>query len=433
MGAILCSRRSAATKSMVAMAGLVANDILENADTPTMQRQVRPEVPKWGWCDTYAMVMMAALSPLAGFMYLFTTAACFPLFVLGKIYMTLFVARPANNIHNAVIFKLLLLVTFPWAFYIYAVAYAYWVFVWAFCMVAALPVTLVRVLLLGQGGRILRNFALMWPYMRGNYQSYYMTAVAILGQLDRQSLMEFTFGRAWSFPPGGFATAVAFIPLIKYTWHANPLLWCLDEVFCNQWTPPFEELSENDVIRNVRIFITRFMHAIPERRVIDKVKFAAHYPWPPGDFKKRECVIGLQWPAKSKFVLLPQIIFTVDGQCSYDGLVGVKCKSEDGKTGIVEVLLWWWGYHFLTGRVEVNYRNDKGLEHPMWCLMAKDSYLAMVSYSWVSDLFARFSEDVVQVVQRLEVTENAGTVRVLPGGIPIPSTKRPANFEGADS
>jgi hypothetical protein len=375
-------------------------------------------LPPWSFTDTYAVILSLMCLPFAIGGYFMFSFIAFPMFVIAKHYMNCCIKRPKDRM-DLYSFYIMLLATLPLSAFLYFWAWMYWACVFFGSLFFSLPVLFVRVFLLCQGSKIINNFRLLWPYMTVNNQSLAQGAIAIMGQIDRQGPWEFTFGKKCGcgcpFIPQGFGTSLTFIPLLKYNWHANPFLFILEEVFCNQWTPPITNLKREDVVHNTRVFVSRFIHTKPDRDVIDHVKFAAHYPWPPHNFTKREHVVGIQFPEKSKMINFTNTMHVVDGKNSYEewdkdhhrwiSKKDVKCRSQTGAYGVYEVRLYWLMYHFLTGYVEVNYRVDKGLEHPMWCIMSPHSYLATLSFSWVNDLFAAFVPDVVSFVEVEEVEE----------------------------
>jgi len=136
-----------------------------------------------------------------------------------------------------------------------------------------------------------------------NKQSLPDTARAILGEVDRQGLFQFTFGSGFcKMPPQGFATAIVLVPMLKYLWQVNVWLYTLELYHCNEWTPPIIGIDEEKVFVVTRVFVSRFKHEKDERDMINHVKFSPHYPWPASDFKREEGVVGIQFPEDSQVI-----------------------------------------------------------------------------------------------------------------------------------
>lgn len=355
-------------------------------------------IPPWYWGDYYAIGMMIVLAPFAIFVWIFFSLAFVPLLAAGKMQMACLKA-PAD-IDDSKMFKVVLALTTPYALFLYCISAFYWWFCFFAIMFMSLPALFVRVFFLCQVRAIAKNFRLLWPWAKFNHFSYDMLARAVMGQVHRQSLCEFLFGKGIK---GGFAANVAYIPLIKYAWQANPFLHILEEVFINQWTPPIKSMPKEEIIKNVKIFVSRYKHEPDERKEIDHVKFAAHYPWGKSLGAKPDSVIGLQFPDASKMINMTTTIHSTPDMKHPLHTPGKNCRSETGAQGVYIVELNWLSHHFLTGYVEVNFRKDRGLEHPMWCIVPPHSYWGMQSYSWVNDLFAAFVPDVVEFIYEYEV------------------------------
>ena len=351
-------------------------------------------IPKASWADYYAIGMCVVLGPFAILVWVFFTLFSFPLLAIWTGYMNCCVKSPSDR-DNSLAFKVVGILTYPYAALLYAFSAFWWWFAFAAIMFMSLPACFIRTVFLCQGSKIRNNFKLLRPWMTFNHFSYFMLTRAVVGEIHRQGLCEFVFGKGIM---GGWAANVAYIPLIKYTWSANPLLYVLEEVFINQWTPPIKNFAKDDLIEKTRVFVSRFKHEADERLAIDHVKFAAHYPFGKSRCKQPDSVIGIQFPNKSKMINMTNTIHVTPEYKNEYSMPGKNCRSETGQEGVYVVKLNWFSHHFLTGYVEVNFRKDKGLEHPMWCVVPRDNYWGMQSYSWVNDLFASFVPDVVEFV-----------------------------------
>lgn len=352
-------------------------------------------IPKPTWADHYCIAMCLILGPFALMIWIMFTAFSLPLLAIWTFYMRCFVKAPTDR-DTSWAFVILATITYPYAAILYVFSAFWWWFVFYSVMFMSLPACFIRVFFLCQGKKIIRNFHLLWPWMKFNHFSYFMLARAVVGEIHRQGLKEFVFGMGVE---GGWAANIAYIPLIKYCWSANPFLYVLDEVFVNEWTPPIKNTSEEDTIDAIKIFVSRFKHPRPERNVIDHVRFAAHYAFGRSIGEKSDSVIGIQFPESSKMINMTNTIFVTKDYRNEYSLEGKNCRSPYGKTGVYVVVLNWLSHHFLTGYVEVNYRTDKGLEHPLWVIVAPDNYWSMLSLSWVNDLFANFVPDVIEFVE----------------------------------
>jgi len=334
----------------------------------------------------------------------FWTLAAFPLLALAAFYINSIVPRPKERFDGPG-FYLLIILTYPYAALLYAIAAFWWYMVMGWCLLTGLPVALVRVLI-GQGGDIANNFRLLWPFMKMNKFTYIGVARCVMGQIDRQGLMEFVFGNPIQ---GGIAASVALVPIIKYFWQINPFIYTLEEMFINQWTPPLivpaaPGLNEERVIHGAKKMVSRAKQTRKERKIEDESKFCANYPWGPSMGKERDVVIGLQFPNSSKICNFTQTIHVIDKSCR-SSRFSYKGAPPTGKTGVYIVILNAFSHHFLTGYVEVNFRHDTGLEHrtfcveraararkangpspALWCIVPKHGHMGVLSYMWVNEL-----------------------------------------------
>jgi hypothetical protein len=348
-------------------------------------------VPPLSAADVYAQVMALPLYLFMIFIWTFWTLLVYPLCALGSFYITRVVPRPHDRFDGPG-FYLLIILTYPYAALLYGIAAFWWYMVMGWMIITSLPVALVRVLI-GQGGVIANNFRLLWPFMKLNKFTYIGVARCVMGQIDRQGLGEFVWGAPVQ---GGIGAAVSLVPIIKYFWHINPFIYTLEEQFISQWTYPLDGtgLDEKRIIHGAKKMVSRAIQNKKERKIEDESKFCANYPWGPSMGKKADVVIGLQFPDASKTCNFTQTIHVIDKKCrsatySHNG------APPTGKTGVYQVILNAFSFHFLTGYVEVNYRVDHGLEHPMWCIIPKHGMMGKMSYNWVNNLFSNFVPDVV--------------------------------------
>eukprot|EP00457_Paulinella_chromatophora_P004495 gb/GEZN01004507.1/.p1 GENE.gb/GEZN01004507.1/~~gb/GEZN01004507.1/.p1 ORF type:complete len:445 (+),score=68.18 gb/GEZN01004507.1/:159-1493(+) len=393
-------------------------------------RKTAMKIPAWYWADYYAVALIIPFGCFSIFVYWLFSFLLLPLILWGRLANALWIPRPTDLLGGrrkdngemeiaccgSFMWQLMLYVTLPYGLLLYALHWATWLVIFLGSLVLSLPALVIRVVFLCQLRSILNNFYLLWPYMRMNRQSYFKTAVAIMGEADRQGVWELVFGKCGSSIPGGLATSITIIPCMKYFFQANPLLFKLEEVHINQWTPPIlfvpDGIKDREgLIKDVRILVSRYLHTLEKRKANDKVLFAAHYPWPRDNFKTRESVTGIQWPERSKTVNFTTTTHVIAGNNSFPLLENGKWKwvkdspiprCPEGAYGIYEVRLYWLANHFLTGYVEVNYRKDGGLEHPMYCILDPNSHWAMTTYEFVNDLFEAFVPDVVRFTQAVE-------------------------------
>jgi len=172
-----------------------------------------------------------------------------------------------------------------------AVAWAWWMFVFAVAMAAGLPVALVRVLLC-RSHVIVNNFELLAPHAGFGEFSYDLTARALLGQMDRQGFTRFFFVAPIT---GGFASVVAWTPLIKYLWIANPFMYELEVAFICQWSGRHPTLTPAEYKAEVQAMVCRSLHDFADVKRIEGQRFAPHYPFGPTMGKKPdEVVLGVQ-------------------------------------------------------------------------------------------------------------------------------------------
>jgi len=344
--------------------------------------------------DRYAKLLFWALIPMSLFVWLFLTLGALPLAMFWQLYVRLCVERPTDR-ETSWAFVFMCVITAPYAAFLYAFASFWWWAVFFVVMFASLPVALLRIVFLCEGGKIINNFRLIAPFSAFNHFSYMMVARAYLGQMDRQGLWEFFFGKWFQ---GSFAITASVVPLFKYCYSTNPLLFTLSEVRINQWTPPFESMPKDEVIHNLRQLVSREIHDLDSRGRIDKGLFAACYPYGRSLGKEPDSVIGIQYTERSKIVMFTKTIFSTPDYHTPYHAPGKNCRSETGATGIYDVRLHFFSFHVLTGYVEVNYTPDKRIEHPMFIITAADSLEAMTIYQSVNDLFGYYMPEVMDFI-----------------------------------
>lgn len=284
-------------------------------------------IPPRTMADRYAHVLFWVLALGSIFPWLFLTFGALPLALFWQLYVKLCVRRPTDR-DTSWTFVFMCILTSPYAAFLYVFASMWWWFVFFVVMFASLPVAVLRIVFLCEGGKILRNFRLLSPFFAFNHFSYMMVMRAYLGQMDRQGVWEFFFGK-WI--QGGFAITATAVPIFKYCYTSNPFLFTLDEVFINQWTPPFESLPKDEVIHNLRELCSREIHTLDSRGRIDRGLFAACYPFGRGLGEQPDSVIGIQYTERSKIVMFTKTIFNTPDYKNEYHAPGKNCRSETGE------------------------------------------------------------------------------------------------------
>ena len=187
--------------------------------------------------DGYALVLSVLLVPLGIVVWLLLTWIGLPCGALGKLYI-MCQKRPVERFQGMG-FNLFLTICFPLFVLGGGIAWVWWTLVFSISIVATLPVLVLR-LLCGQCGVVSKNLSLIRPFLTIGVLSYDSVARALLGQIDRQGLCEFFFQTPFF---GGAASVVAWVPIIKHLWGANPFLYELELAYINQWSSPHPTLK----------------------------------------------------------------------------------------------------------------------------------------------------------------------------------------------
>jgi len=248
-----------------------------------------------------------------------------------------------------------------------------------------------------------KNFELLAPYWKIGVFSYSGAVRAILGQADRHGFIPFLIGSPFL---GSFASSMCHVPILKYCWSTNPFLYELEEVHLNQWTPKMEPLSISAIKHKSQTKIGRSKHRHEEVYVIDSGRFTPHYPY------------GESMGVQDHLELIPAFEEVVGSQylnChpklfGYTRSVWMKdtdsMKSETGALPIFRVYLDFFGYHFLTGYVELNVSKAEGVEHPMWIIVPKYGKLGRDLYEFANILFVPYLKEALYTTFILRDDDN---------------------------
>jgi len=350
--------------------------------------------------DFYALLMSLVLLPPAMVFWCIVTAIMTPCMIAGFIYVEC-LPRPHDKFEGRG-FNLLLTFMFPFTAIVACIAYAWWGFVLAFSYVFAAPVALVRICC-GQKHVIDNNFKLLAPYWRGSSFNYAETTRAILGQADRHGFLSFLYGSPLF---GSYASSICHVPILKYCWSTNPLLYELEEVFINQWTPTAEGLTFAEVKHRTQTKVGRAKHRFEERAVIDAGRFTPHYPYGMSygveeylqTMEHEESIVGSQYlNCHPKLFGYTRSVWAKDSD---------PLKSETAQLPIFRVYLDYFGYHFLTGFVELNVSKTCGIEHPMWIIVPKHGKLGRDLYEFANILFVPYLKEALYMTTIIRDDQN---------------------------
>lgn len=347
-------------------------------------------VPFWpGFLDFYGFGMSCLFLPIAIVLWCIITILAIIPALLGKLYV-FSNPRPLDRFEGKR-FNVYLLLISPFAALVGFIAYFWWVFVYLFSLLLASPVAFVR-LLIGRGHVITNNYKLLQPYWRAGVFSYSGAVRAILGQADRHGFVSFLIGSPFL---GSFASSICHVPILKYCWSTNPLLYELEVVHINQWSPKVEQLTAMQIKHKTHTKVGRSKHRTEEVAILDSARFTPHYPFGEslGVQDHLELVEGDEAVVGSQYLNYHPKLF------GYTRSVYVKdnepLKSERGEQGIFKVYLDYFGYHFLTGYVELNVDKNNGVEHPMWIIVPKSSKLGRDLYEFANILFVPYLREAI--------------------------------------
>jgi hypothetical protein len=328
--------------------------------------------------DVYALIISTLLLPMCIVIWCIITVLATPCTIMGSIYLCC-IPRPYTRLQDSG-FQVLLILCFPFASLIYIIGHFFWTFCYAMSFLLCAPVGLFRLIFLCQKDVLRENFRLLAPYSRDFFawtMAYGDCARTCLGQLDRHGIWTCLIGTPFM---GGFASAVAYIPVTKFLWMANPFLYELQEQFIVQTGAPVPVKATQLELR--QMVMDKVCLAKPEdqeRKLIDKEWFCPMYPYPPNLGNKREIVVG------SQLVNLVPSLF---------GLMKVtfvqpedKVRSEASGMPLFLVIFDNSTMHYLTGYVEANITKNGGLEHAMWCIVPKHAKMGRDLWAFINTLF----------------------------------------------
>lgn len=215
--------------------------------------------------------------------------------------------------------------------------------------------------------------------------------VCMMGGLHRQGFIDTYLAVTLMF---------YFMPVYKLVVMANPWLYDLKELYTNQWSAPIDANADQRIDSRDALAIRRLLRdqicrpKLKEmnRRLTDTWPFHGFYPYPPAERTSRTHV-GLQFsdgtPMLSLFTHTAHPSDLADPELR--NIPGHTPRSEHANFTISSVYLQRWNpFHHLTGYVEVNVRNDGGVEHPMWLLVdVEGSKLHTSNIVGMNKLFVR--------------------------------------------
>jgi hypothetical protein len=210
------------------------------------------------------------------------------------------------------------------------------------------------------------KFGYVWPFAD--------LMCLCIGMMDRQGFFEFLTA---------VPLMIAVLPVYKHVILTNALLYDLKEVYINQWTDPLDANQDEAPIRDLmQRCICRALLEESNRDFIDAWIFAGYHQYPPPS-RESKTVAGMQF-ANNGPLRAAMISHTTH---PYD-VPGHVIKSTDASFGFIVVRLQSWNpFYQLAGVVEVNYRKDGGIEHPMWLILDKNSKIAADACNNINAIF----------------------------------------------
>ena len=220
--------------------------------------------------------------------------------------------------------------------------------------------------------------------------------VAVLGQTNRQGVLEMTFC---------FANMLLVIPWLKWFVNANPWVYKLDIRFMNQISTSVKDVGLHNVVKSGKIIVTRVKQTKEMASMLDELVFVPHYPLPP---PWRRWALGMQQaPWRTTLVVSTTHSYVTNGGSTEQFVLSNSCLWP-----VWRVMLWYNNpYHFHTGFVEASIATAMpsqpskkfGGEHPMWCISShspmnssRDGYglpgIDAFFDQWLPTLFSMQSE-----------------------------------------
>jgi hypothetical protein len=360
---------------------------------------------KYSWGDIYGIGLILLLLPpmLPVWLALYVLLAL-PL-VCINFYGGACLHRPVDSVRRTCAFYFLCTVVWIISLPAQLIAVFWALFAWAVIVVLSAPVGLLN------PRRTAGSFRALWPYLgrpganshslnqrsrdrplpdpaeetatRFGYVWPFSDLVAgSIGAMDRQGLLEYL---------GAVSAMMAMVPIFKHIL-SNPFLYALEELYINQWTPALDATGDGLHKREDQQLVqSHIQHQVcrtklheKQRAVTDAWPFAGHHQYPP-EGRASKTVAGIQFCED----VFPFISLTLFSHTTHGYQVeGHLPRSEYASFGLISVRLQWWNpWYHLTGYVEVNAREDGGVEHPMWLVNDRTSKLQMDGYVNLNKLF----------------------------------------------
>lgn len=208
---------------------------------------------------------------------------------------------------------------------------------------------------------------------------------AIMGSMDRQGCCEFFMA---------VPLMLTVVPIYKHTVLTNALLFDLQECFINQWSNPvdatFDGKADATDAPKVKVAMDigtcRALLKEKKREILDGWTFTGYHQHPPPE-RESKTVAGMQFANNGplRIALLSHTTITRH-------VADHVPKSETAAWSLMVVRLQSWNpFYQLAGIVEVNFRKDGGLEHPMWLMLDPKSKIAAGSMRSINELFCKIA------------------------------------------
>ena len=374
------------------------SEMVEGKQPALTENKTPVAIPdKMSFGDRLAVALALSLLPLCMLVFMFAFILWLPPLLMLFVYERSF-TPPVKVINRSCGFHLFSAAVFVIALPLVLLSVTYTLVTVTWCLLLSLPVGLCA------AGRTCRSLAALGPYAGrpgamaatgeearspadelaqsfGYLWPWGDVVVALLGALNRQRMDECIYN---------LPAMLALIPLMKVTL-LNPLLHELEEVFINQWSEPLDADADADAdemdVAPVQAAISNMICAAiledVQADLFDAWPFAGFHPYPP-EGRKSQTVAGVQMGLGGKVLMLSH---TYMGNAYSRGHTP---RSEHGRWTCITVMAQCWNpWYNLTGHVEVNLRHDGGLEHPMWLLADRKSFLAMSFLESVNRTFVK--------------------------------------------
>ncbi|OQR90026.1 hypothetical protein THRCLA_22603 [Thraustotheca clavata] len=331
-------------------------------------------VPGYTISDCYGILICLIIAPIGIIFYIVFMIYMLPIFIILRIYIAM-LSSPKPRIDRGCFFQLFSFILFLICFPLILLVFIY---LFLTLIVITLPASIIYSFLSCNICNFCKNMTVLKESRKLGHWSWNDILVTIIGQINRQGVLKLLLH---------FPCVCIVVPILKYVFVVNPLLYKLSEKFTNQWTASIP-LNDATIVSSLIKSVSWTIEDDATRFDIRDDDFSANYPFPPANFDHEpRPVVGIQ------------VMSIVNFTYSIHNIHNVNVRSTTAKRGIFRVPLYFYNpFHIMTGYVEVNLQHQSALEHPMWCITG-NNHLGNQFYKNANLLFWKYAPEVASDLQ----------------------------------